>query len=151
MFTTKDGAKPTVIGKNGAQNMLEKNTIKAFGEFFEVATRGIGNANPFEVSSTTRSINANLHTYRGNVDALTNSNHLRGIAVDVSTSISNCPEGDQLYTWCESNTKDLKRMGIYVYRHALKSGKDHLHIEYVGPNSSRAGIVKTEEVAEEED
>lgn len=153
LFNDSKG-KQLAIAKNGASNLLKQEAAVGFQNFFELATAGIGKdlAAPFEISSTVRSINANAHTYRTDFADLTNSDHFRGTAIDVSTLGSGCKEGDQLFDWCNKNSGDkgvLAEAGIYVYRHAIKGGKDHLHIEFVGKGHPNAGSVILEVIKEE--
>lgn len=140
---------PVVIAKESAPNILNKEAAEGFQNFFVYAHSQIAAKEPFEVSSTTRSFNANLHAYKNNIDGLTNSDHFRGTALDISTTgvkkADGYSTGIELYKWCEKNGGDkgkLKEMGIYVLKHAVVGGEDHLHIEYVGKDDPKAGLVE---------
>jgi hypothetical protein len=146
---------PVVIAKDSAPNILNKDAAQSFENFFVYAHSQIGAKEPFEVSSTTRSFNANLHSYKNNVDKLTNSPHFGGKALDISTTGVQKKDGSstgiELYKWCQANSGDkgkLKEMGIYVLKHSVVGDEDHLHIEYVGKDSSKAGLVTEEKPAE---
>jgi hypothetical protein len=154
--TTDNAAKtPIVIAKESAPNILNKEAADGFDAFFNYAHAQMNAKEPFEVSSTTRSLNSNLHVYKNNIDELTNSDHFRGTALDISTvsvqKKDGYSTGIELYKWCQLNSGDkgkLKEMGIYVLKHSVVGGEDHLHIEYVGKNSSKAGLVTEEKPAE---
>lgn len=137
--------KVVAVAKTGAPAMLNKEASAGFEKFLSFAHADMKLAEPFEISSTTRSINSNLAVYKKDLKSLTNSDHFTGHAIDIS--VGTVTTGENLWKWCETNggtSGKLKEMGIYVLRHKTNDGDDHLHIAYVGPNHPKAGIVQND-------
>jgi hypothetical protein len=146
--TTK-AKKPIAIAKGGAVNRIHKDADAAFQQLFShIDLKKDLYGMPLEVSSIARSVNNNLAQYTQDLGAFTNSSHMYGKAIDISTMrLGNTPEqssGLAFVRWAEANRNLLAEYGIYVLKHAVTGGDDHVHLEYVGKGDSRAGTIEIE-------
>ena len=154
-YDTQLKNKPLVVAKTDVPNRANPKLVTAFTSLPVIPTL----SGPIQVSSGHRSIEDNIHAYKGNMKALTRSEHLEGNAIDISTTaLKSEPNqyngsGYEFLYWLGTadGKKWLKDNSLYAWHHTVDKVSEgdanhgwHIHLEYT-TNAGKIGVLRDDE------